>query len=131
MIEFALCFGCKTFKEVNKANGQQMCSGCLEPTPIIQEHYSIPKISKKRQKANGEYLKARREYLLHNPTCNVEGCSKDALEIHHKAGRENERLVDASNFLGVCPQHHRLIELSPDWAKQKGYSISRLKPQIK
>jgi hypothetical protein len=131
MIEFGKCFGCGAIKEVNFSSGIQRCSECLQPKKIIEEQYSIPKISKKRQKKNGEYLKARREYLFNNPTCNVEGCSKDALEIHHKAGRENERLVDASGFLGVCPEHHRLIELSPDWAKKKGYSISRLKPLSK
>ena len=131
MIEFGKCFGCGRIKEVNFSKGLQRCSDCLEPKPIIKEHYSIPKISKKRQKKNFEYLKVRREYLAHNPTCKVKGCSKDAIEIHHMAGRENERLVDASGFLGVCAEHHRLIEAAPDWAKENNYSTSRLKPQTK
>jgi hypothetical protein len=116
-------------KEIDFSQGAQRCAECLEPKRIIKEHYSIPKVSKKRQRQNREYLQARREYLFHNPTCNVQGCSKDAVEIHHKAGRENERLVDPSNFLGVCSAHHRMIELAPEWAKENGYSNSRLKPQ--
>ncbi len=131
MIEFGKCFGCGKIKEVHFSQGAQRCKECLEPKPIIEKHYSIPKVSKKRQKQTREYLQTRREFLFHNPTCQVEGCSKDAIEIHHKAGRENERLVESSNFLSVCPEHHRMIELAPEWAKEKGYSNSRLKPQSK
>lgn len=134
MIEFGKCFRCGKIKEIRAVQGSQICFDCIEPQQEEEKAvkpYQIPKISKKRQKQNREYLQARREYLSKNPICGVKGCSKEAVEIHHKAGRENERLVDSSNFLGVCSSHHRMIELAPEWAKENEYSTSRLKPKTK
>jgi len=127
MIEFGKCLRCGNIKEVNNVKGTSICSDCLEPKKEEKKKpYYIPQVSKKRQKQNREYLQARREYLFKFPVCEVKGCSKDATEIHHKAGRENERLIDSENFFAVCSEHHRLIELAPEWAKENGYSKSRL-----
>jgi hypothetical protein len=53
-------------------------------------------------------------------------CGKPATEVHHKKGRIGKLLTDVRWWLGVTSDCHKKIELNPDWAKEKGYSLSRL-----
>ena len=85
----------------------------------------IRKNSKKRAKQMRDYSIVRLEYLDSHPVCEVCG-QAHASEIHHQAGKVGERLTDKKHFLAVCRQCHFDIETHPDWAKKKGYSISRL-----
>jgi len=84
----------------------------------------MKKISEKRAKQLREYGKLRDAYLRAFPCCAL--CYREATDIHHKAGRSGERLNDTSNFLAVCRACHSKIELNPTWAKENGYSKSRL-----
>jgi len=84
------------------------------------------KLSVKRAKQNREYLDLRKAYFYNNPLCEVKFCDNLATEIHHKKGRIGKLLTDTSNFLAVCRQCHQKIELNPIWAKEQGYSKSRL-----
>jgi len=88
----------------------------------------IQKLSKKRATQNREYLKLRKIFLENNSTCFVksEWCTFTAQHVHHKAGRVGKLLTDINNFLAVCDNCHRKIEMNPLWAKEKGYSKSRL-----
>jgi hypothetical protein len=82
----------------------------------------------KESKENlSEYLKARKVFLLTHKTCQVGTCKKAAKEVHHKKGRSKKYLCDPKTFLAVCPGHHKFIEEHPIWAKENGYSESRLK----
>lgn len=69
------------------------------------------------------YTKMRRDYLLENPWCAVGGCT--ATEIHHRRGR-GAFLLDTTTWLAVCHDHHVEITEHPEWAKARGYSLSRL-----
>lgn len=82
--------------------------------------------SVKRAKQEREYSKLRKEYLLRYTTCAVNGCNNESTEIHHQKGRIGDLLTDTKYFLPVCPVCHTLIELHPIWAKNCGYSLSRL-----
>lgn len=50
-----------------------------------------------------------------------------ATEVHHKKGRATiELLLDKKHWLAVSREGHIKIELNPEWAKEKGFSASRL-----
>lgn len=85
----------------------------------------IRKRSLKRAKQEREYAKLRFAYLNIFRLCQVCGCAYSS-EVHHKKGRIGELLTDTRFFLAVCHTCHQKIELFPDWAKEKGYSLSRL-----
>lgn len=86
----------------------------------------IRKVSIKRAAQNKEYSKLRLNYFKNHPICEVGLCGRYATDIHHIAGRIGNNLTDITNFLAVCRQHHCQIEENPIWAKEKGYSKSRL-----
>lgn len=89
----------------------------------------ISKKSEKQKEADKEYKKGRAKYLKAHPFCEakLEGCGKISMEIHHKAGRIGENLTDPKNFLATCRNCHLIIEKSPAFARQNGFSESRLK----
>jgi hypothetical protein len=82
---------------------------------------------KKESEENlSEYLKARKAFLLTHPTCQFGTCQKKATEVHHKRGRGKKYLCDPKTFLAVCGGHHKFIETHPHFAREKGYTLSRL-----
>lgn len=77
-------------------------------------------------KALKEYTTLRRQFLVANPIC---GVFKDrpSTEVHHMKGRATiELLLDSNYWLAVSREAHQKIELNPDWAKDNGFSFSRL-----
>lgn len=59
--------------------------------------------------------------------CEVEGCVHKATQIHHKKGRIGDALYN--DFLAICEDCHRKVEENPEWAKENGYSVSRIKDE--
>jgi len=49
-----------------------------------------------------------------------------ATEVHHMKGREGVMLLDTKYWLAVSREGHVKIELNPEWAKEMGFSVSRL-----
>lgn len=100
---------------------------CPKCTALIQRSAKarkpIKKVSKKRELQLKEYNHLRKEFLKVNNVCPVTG--KKATEIHHKKGRIGNLLCDVTNFLAVSREGHIKIELNPEWAKEKGYSLKR------
>lgn len=84
----------------------------------------MKKISDKRRKQNQEYLKIRAEILASNPICPV--TNQPATEIHHMKGRTGTLLTDRKYMLPVSREGHVWIEMNPEEAKAKGWSLSRL-----
>jgi hypothetical protein len=119
-----VCSVCKAQKYIFS---QRMCESCwkLKNHKPIKASKSINPVSRNQRKRNNKYLELRFIYLKEHPLCEVEGCTHKATEIHHKAGRTGDSLY--MYFLAVCNECHRRIEENPDWAKENGYSISRLK----
>lgn len=101
------------------------CHVC-EVKPEKKKPKPLRKVSVKRVIENKEYTKVREAYLKVFPVCEVLNCNNPSTEIHHKAGREGERLIDINHFLATCSTCHQYIELNPLWAKIQGYSLSRL-----
>lgn len=88
------------------------------------EEFSENKISRKI--LHEIYLELKFYYLAENKFCEC-GCGRRATEIHHKKGRIGFLLIDLRYFMAVAEPCHKKIERSPAWAKEKRFSVSRLK----
>ncbi len=107
--------------------GKLDCSGFRpdpKPEKVVKDKkpYRIPKLSKKREAQNKEYL-ALREVFLVGKICPVTG--EKANQIHHRKGRIGKLLTDVRYFLGVSDRGHKKIEANPEWAYKMGYSLLR------
>lgn len=97
------------------------------------EKKPVKKISIKSVKRMAEeklYLKKKKEYLTAHIRCEVKGCNRVSIDVHHQRGRVGKLLYDEKHFMAVCREHHTEIECNPDWAKENGYSKSRLKIEL-
>lgn len=94
-------------------------------------------MSAKLKKDTVKYLKVKNEFLNkpENKRCRVNP-KKAAVDVHHMKGRKGyadqeskERgiklLWDVRFFLPVSRTAHTQIEDNPEWAKDKGYSLTR------
>lgn len=79
--------------------------------------------SKKRAALIRIYLKRRTEFLLNNPWCLR--CGGTATEVHHKAGRIGELLLDETKWAAMCPDCHRYTTEHPTEAVERGWSLLR------
>ena len=92
----------------------------LKRTPLKRTTTPIRKVSKKTSKLKAKYLKERIEFL-DGKICPIKG--RPATEIHHKDGREYERLINKEMWLAVTREGHDKIHANPKWAREKGYLI--------
>jgi hypothetical protein len=106
-------------KIVNKTTFQKALWECKDGRYLVKIE---PK--KKRTKVRADFLKA-------HPTCEVGTCTKKATDIHHKCGRRKKYLSNPKYFLAVCRGHHLFVESHPIWARENGYSLSRLSTENK
>ena len=86
----------------------------------------IKRRATKRQVQELQYNVLRIEFLgkKENQICPVTGQKTN--EVHHKKGRIGALLTDVRYFLAVSHDGHKKIENNPKWAKEMGYSLSRL-----
>lgn len=88
--------------------------------------YSPPKkVSAKEKDRKKEYAKVR-EQFLNGRWCAYHGHGCIPTEVHHGAGKIGDLLTDTRYFVAVCREAHRMIEERPNWAKENGYSFTRL-----
>lgn len=81
----------------------------------------LRRTSKRRAAQLARYMELRKLYLSLHPKCQV--CNGTACDIHHKAGRHNERLNDMSRFLAVCRSCHDMIHRHPAQARERGWLL--------
>lgn len=84
---------------------------------------AIKPVSDKRAVQNRRYLVLRKEFLEENPMCAVTG--RPATEVHHRAGREGEWLLNTDYWLPVSREGHDFIENNRAEAKKRGWLITR------
>lgn len=123
-----LCVRCETRWIENKDTG--LCASCSHDDrkadrTKVKVVKPVKKVTEKRNIQNQEYARLRKEYLESYPACEVVECNNQSNQIHHMAGRENERLTDTNYFLAVCPDCHERITKDTQWAVANGYSILR------
>jgi hypothetical protein len=84
----------------------------------------IKNISDKRRSQLYIYAMIKKQYMHKHRVCIV--CNtKDATDIHHMKGRENDLLLDINYWLPVCRLCHRKITDDSLWAIRMGYSYKR------
>jgi len=71
------------------------------------------------------YSSLAKQFKLDHPICQVSYCTNESSDVHHKKGR-GRYLNEVKFFLSVCRKCHNKIEENPIWAKEMGYSLSRL-----
>jgi transposase len=81
----------------------------------------LKRVSRKRARQNAVYLKARKAFLLENPTCAA--CGEPSTEIHHKAGREGEWLNYQPFWMPVDAKCHRWITDNMEEAEALGWVV--------
>lgn len=117
------CKGCESEQFLF---GKKLCINCYNKqnnNGIKKSESKIPRISKTQKSREAKYKELQTIYLQNNPICECCATAK-SVEIHHKAGRDGNNLFQ--HFLAVCRTCHDKIEMNPIWAKENGYSISRL-----
>ncbi|TXG80318.1 MAG: hypothetical protein E6R13_08300 [Spirochaetes bacterium] len=131
------CDGCgeDTYIWANR-EGKKLCKQCSNNTgvaklsikPTAKSTFIAPR-SQKRSKEERLYLAKRIIFLQEHNMCeaHLPGiCTKYSTEIHHKAGRIGELLIDESKWLSVCRACHEFIETHPVEAQEKGFSLKRI-----
>lgn len=94
----------------------------IKRTPIKRSKIPIKKMSEKRKLEYKIYTPLKKEYMLLHPKC--ERCiTKKSKDLHHKNGREGERLYDVRFFMAACRDCHDWIHLNPEQAREDGYLI--------
>lgn len=86
----------------------------------------INKRSSKRIEQENQYKIIRKVFLSRaaNQLCPITG--KKATTIHHKKGRIGNLLNDTRYWVALSMEGHKFVEENPEWAKENGYSLSRL-----
>lgn len=97
----------------------------------------MPPYPKKEQKPkinlDAIYKKLRLRKLEENPMCQagLNGCTKQATECHHRAGRRNYWLVIYEFFLSVCRNCHDIIGEDSNMAYDRGFSLRSGHAEVK
>jgi len=109
-------------KFIAKQFNQKTCSkDCQTEYEDQFEQTSLNQVSEKRKEQEKIYKVVRKVHLDSNPNCAV--CGEQATEIHHKNGRNGERLNDIKHFLSVCRGCHTYIHEHPKESREKGFLI--------
>lgn len=87
----------------------------------------INKFSELTTKLLNIYRAYSRQWLQHNKVClaKYEGCTGQATEIHHMAGRQGYWLLMSKYFLPICRRCHRRATPKSREAIECGVSVSR------
>ena len=133
------CLDCGTLK--TESNGR--CGSCNRLNRKLEEKAQEPlknqvPIKKRSDKMSGliaRYM-AQKLIWIRGKKCAVFP-DKQAIDVHHKQGRvgyadewareqDIPLLLDERFWLPVSRDGHTKIEMNPDWAKKKGFSLDRL-----
>ena len=116
----------------NKKFGCALCTSKYKPkTKTKKVRQKIKQVSSKRARMNKMYSVMRRLFLK-DRTCEFPNCSRkhtedNQLTVHHKKGRNGERLLDTTYWMAVCMEHHKYIEEHREESFEKGWLINRNK----
>lgn len=97
---------------------------------IFKPRKPVKPMSNTQRQRIAKYSLVRAEYLSEREICEAKipgVCTGKATDVHHRAGRVGDLLTDKNNLLAVCRECHHEIEMRPEWAKEQGFSKSRLK----
>ena len=120
--EMGLCSSCAALRRKNE---RQAIKDTLKKKVALKRSYRpLAKRSVKRAEQEGRYAERREIFLKANPTC--ECCGSDpSIEIHHRSGRQGEKLLEEQYWMAVCRTCHNLIHDDPEFAKKNGFMLFR------
>lgn len=88
------------------------------------------RVSRKGAARQREYLKLREAvYERARGLCEVNAtpdCTGQCEQVHHKQGRQGDRLTDLSKMVGICYNCHEYIGRNPALAYDRGWMIRRV-----
>lgn len=99
--------------------------GCEQPiwsNKLCKRHKALAAL-KEPSERDKKYKELRFGYLNAHPVCEVDGCNRTDVDLHHKKGRIGDNLF--KHFMSVCREHHIYIETHPSWAYEQGYLLKR------
>ena len=123
---------CKNCDQRRRNSLKQTMDGLIAKPVKVYQTKQIKKVSDKQKRLNLAYLAQRQVYLKQHPFCKVgiEGCMGKATQVHHMRGRIGELMLDENFWLPVCAFCHNHVETHCEWAKEMGFSESRLNTTI-
>lgn len=93
----------------------------MKRTPLKRKKW-MNRVSPRRKRQTQAYGDIRKELLAKYPVCIV--CmDARSVEIHHKNGRHNYRLIDVKNLVPICRSCHNYIHQRPGIARQNGWLV--------
>jgi hypothetical protein len=116
---------------------KKICSECQKESyifskgrckPCAAKSYGKPKpVSKKRKSELQDYSKLRTEFMRHNPFCQawLVGCERIATDVHHTAGRTNDKLNDTKDWIALCRNCHKTIHDSMSAAEARKLGLKK------
>lgn len=115
-------FGCK----IAEAEYYQQAKITKTPNP----KKPINKVSDKRKVENLKYLAQRIVFLgkKENQICPI--TKTPTTDVHHKKGRRGSLYLDETYWVALSREGHKFVEEHPEWAKENGYSLSRLSNEV-
>jgi len=121
-------YECRTEFALRYTEKQREKKAKIERKKPIEKKQSSPisKVSKKRKIEQLQYSVLRTEFLSkkENQICPI--TKKQTTDIHHKKGRIGDLLLDTKYWVALSREGHKYVEDNPIWAKENGYSLSRL-----
>lgn len=102
-------------------NQKTCCEDCQKEYEKEFEATSLNQKSDKRKDQEKIYTKISKIFKDSNPDC--ECCGKTATDIHHKNGRNGDRLNDVKFFMSVCRTCHTYIHEHPKESREMGFLI--------
>jgi len=108
-----------------KANRKVLKDTAKAITQLAQRKAKKPikAVSKGMTEKLKEYTRLKKEFLV-GKICPIYPHLK-CVDIHHRAGRTGDLLLDTRYWLAVSRKGHVKIELNPRWARENNYSLPR------
>jgi hypothetical protein len=121
----------ETFPQYNSL--QKYCSAKCK-AKNKKSGVGIKPMSDKMQADYIIYRPIRDRYMDEHPVCEVKGCCKPSVDLHHKARRTGyadeesinkgfKLLWDTRYFMAICRSHHTKCDEDPVWAEENGYIV--------
>lgn len=125
---------CTTPDCMNYREGSTLhCASCnhalrkaeRESRKPVKFNARIKPVAPKRAAELAKYSKLKAQYIAIHQICEVVGCNRQAVDIHHMKGRENDLLLDTNFWMAICREHHIYYTENSKEAIEQGISHLR------
>lgn len=128
--------GCENYREGNtlgcascnaEARKEQRAAirAASKAKPVPLKRTRVAKVSEKKRRDLVLYAPLKKQFLLDKPACelNFRGCTKKAIEPHHKSTSERD-FLNTETWISVCRNCHEICEgMAAQRRRELGYLI--------